>query len=161
MEGASKAGSLPKLGIDLSRLKNVRIMPSTPDPRTFYAVTKLLLMPSLIESAGLVAMEAMTNGIPVLGSNRGGLPETIGDAGFLFDLPARYTPQTRRADGRGGRVVGRDDHPPLGRRRVLRTVQHAARERAQTWHPERLRRYIATFLAALSNGATASRIHDR
>ena len=55
------------MGIDLSGVKNVRIMPNTPDPRQFYAVTKLLLMPSLMENAGFVAMEAMSNGIPVLG----------------------------------------------------------------------------------------------
>jgi glycosyltransferase involved in cell wall biosynthesis len=78
VEGAGKASFLPKLGIDLRGLKNLRIMPNTPDARRFFAVTKLLLMPSLIENAALVAMEAMTNGIPVLASNRGGLPETIG-----------------------------------------------------------------------------------
>jgi hypothetical protein len=37
-------------------------------------------MPSLMENVGLVAMEAMINGIPVLGSTRGALPETIGGA---------------------------------------------------------------------------------
>ena len=109
VEGAGKASFLPQLGIDLSGVKNLRIMPNTPDPRQFYAVTKLLLMPSLMENAGFVAMEAMTNGIPVLASNRGGLPETIGNSphpnplpegegtsgGFLFDIPARYTPETR------------------------------------------------------------------
>ncbi len=53
-------------------------------------------MPSLgNESFGLVAAEAMINGIPVLGSNRGALPGTIGDGGFLFDIPGRYTPETR------------------------------------------------------------------
>ena len=31
----------------------------------FFAVSKLLLMPSLMENAGFIAMEAMTNGIPV------------------------------------------------------------------------------------------------
>ena len=41
-----------------------------PDPWAFLAVTKLLLMPSLMENAALVAMEAMLNGIPVLGSTR-------------------------------------------------------------------------------------------
>ena len=57
---------------------------------------------------GLVAAEAMLNGIPVLASNRGALPETIGDAGFLIDIPARYTPETRtcpqpRRSSRGSR----------------------------------------------------------
>ena len=52
-------------------------------------------MPSLWNEAfGLVAAEAMLNGIPVLGSNRGALPETIGDGGFLFKIPDRYTPET-------------------------------------------------------------------
>ena len=50
-------------------------MPFTPDPRDFYpavfARTRLLLMPSLwLESFGLVAAEAMLNGIPVLASTR-------------------------------------------------------------------------------------------
>ncbi len=95
VEGAGPARCMPQLGIDFGGLKNIKMMSNTPDARQFYAVTKLLLMPSLMETAGLVAMEAMINGIPVLGSNRGGLPETIGDAGLLFDIPARYTPETR------------------------------------------------------------------
>ena len=95
MEGAGKARFLSQLGIDLGGVKNLRIMPNSPDARQFHAATKILLMPSLMENAGLVAMEAMLNGIPVLASNRGGLPETIGDAGFLFDIPAKYTPETR------------------------------------------------------------------
>ena len=78
VEGASKASFLPKLGIDLSGLKNLTIWPNTPDARRIYAASRLILMPSLMENAGCIAMEAMTNGIPVLASNRGGLPETIG-----------------------------------------------------------------------------------
>ena len=88
VEGAGKASFLPQLGIDLGGIRNLRIMPNTPDSRQFYAVTKLLLMPSLMENAGFVAMEAMTNGIPVLASNRGGLPETIGNSPHPNPLPA-------------------------------------------------------------------------
>ena len=96
IEGRSAAGWGQETGIDLARLPNVTIRPNAADPRTFYAVSKLLLIPSLwLESFGLVAAEGMFNGIPVLASNRGALPETIGDAGFLFDIPARYTPDTR------------------------------------------------------------------
>ena len=96
MAGRSQGGWQDDTGIDLARLPNLTIRPSQPDPRELYAATKLLLMPSLWnESFGLVAAEAMLNGIPVLASNRGALPETIGDAGFLFDIPARYTPETR------------------------------------------------------------------
>jgi glycosyltransferase involved in cell wall biosynthesis len=42
-----------------------------------------------------VAAESLINGIPVLASNRGGLPETLSEAGFLFEIPSQYTPQTR------------------------------------------------------------------
>jgi hypothetical protein len=30
-----------------------------------------------------------------LGSNRGGIPEAIGQGGFVYDIPACYTPQTQ------------------------------------------------------------------
>jgi glycosyltransferase involved in cell wall biosynthesis len=59
-------------------------------------VSRLVLMPSLWwESFPWVAAEALINGIPVLASRRGGLPETLQEAGFPFDVPERYTPQTR------------------------------------------------------------------
>ena len=122
VESAGKAGFLPKLGIDLSGVKNLRTIPNSPDAWGFLGVTKMLLMPSLMENAGLVAMEAMLNGIPVLASNRGGLPETIGDAGFLLDIPAKYTPETRNAWGGRSGALGRDDHPPLGRSDGVRAL---------------------------------------
>jgi glycosyltransferase involved in cell wall biosynthesis len=76
--------------LTLRGLPNVRTMENTPDPRQFYSVSKLVLMPSLWrESSPLVAIEAMANGIPVLASDRGGLPETVGEGGFLFAIPAR------------------------------------------------------------------------
>ena len=105
---------------------NLFTMANTFDPRKFYRVTKAIVMPSLWDkSFGLVAAEAMANGIPVLASNRGALPETLGlkkggqapqadgssdasnagprsqspffqgDGGMLFDIPACYTPETR------------------------------------------------------------------
>jgi len=46
---------------------------------------KAALFPSLYEGFGLPALEAMTLGTPVIGSNTGSLPEVIGDAGLLVD----------------------------------------------------------------------------
>jgi glycosyltransferase involved in cell wall biosynthesis len=42
-------------------------------------------LPSLIESFGLTALEAMACGAPVVVSNRGALPEVVGDAGVVCD----------------------------------------------------------------------------
>jgi glycosyltransferase involved in cell wall biosynthesis len=81
------------LPVELSDLTNLNRMANTPDPRDFYRVSRVVLMPSLWrESLGLLHIEAMANGIPVLASDRGALPETLGDAGFVFTIPERCTP---------------------------------------------------------------------
>jgi glycosyltransferase involved in cell wall biosynthesis len=45
----------------------------------------MLVLPSLDEGFGMPALEAMSVGVPVVASNRGALPEVIGDAGLLVD----------------------------------------------------------------------------
>jgi len=93
VEGRGRANGLADAGLDLSGLRNLSRMTNTPDPRAIYRVSRAVLMPSLWrESFGRVAAEALANGLPVLASDRGALPETLGDAGFLFTLPVRCTP---------------------------------------------------------------------
>ena len=93
VEGRGKADGLAGLPVDLSGLTNLNRMANTPDPRDFYHVSRVILMPSLWrESLGRVPIEAMANGIPVLASDRGALPETLGGAGFVFTVPERCTP---------------------------------------------------------------------
>lgn len=48
----------------------------------------LFLLPSEAESFGLAALEAMVNGVPVISSNAGGLPEVNihGESGYLSDI---------------------------------------------------------------------------
>ena len=93
VEGRGTADGLAGLPVDLSGLTNLHRMANTPDPRDFYRVSRVVLMPSLWrESLGRVPIEAMANGIPVLASDRGALPETLGDAGFVFTIPDRCTP---------------------------------------------------------------------
>jgi glycosyltransferase involved in cell wall biosynthesis len=67
------------------------------DMRTIYRRTRILLVPSLLEEAwGRVATEAHTSGIPVIASNRGGLPEAVGPGGILVD-PAEGLPAWQAA----------------------------------------------------------------
>jgi glycosyltransferase involved in cell wall biosynthesis len=52
------------------------------DMRDAYAETKLVVVPSRVEETfGRVPAEAMVSGIPCVVSNRGGLPEVVGDTG--------------------------------------------------------------------------------
>jgi glycosyltransferase involved in cell wall biosynthesis len=48
-----------------------------------YRRSKLLLVPSRYEPFGIVALEAIASGCPVVAANTGGLPEAVGDCGIL------------------------------------------------------------------------------
>jgi hypothetical protein len=54
---------------------NLRVQSKTADVRTIYARTKLLLMPSMYESYGRVAIEAAMSGIPTVASDLPGIRE--------------------------------------------------------------------------------------
>jgi glycosyltransferase involved in cell wall biosynthesis len=93
VEGRGTSDWLARLPLDLSGLANLNRLANTPDPRAFYKVSRAVLVPSLWrESFGRVAAEGLANGLPVLASDRGALPETLGEAGFVFTVPARCTP---------------------------------------------------------------------
>jgi glycosyltransferase involved in cell wall biosynthesis len=93
VEGRRAAGGLAAVDLDLSGLENLHRMANTPDPREFYRVSRAVLVPSLWrESFGRVAAEALANGLPVLASDRGALPETLGEAGLVFTVPERCQP---------------------------------------------------------------------
>jgi glycosyltransferase involved in cell wall biosynthesis len=77
------------MGRPVGTLPNVVVTPNTQDMRPVYGRSRLLLAPSLWwESSGRVLAEAMLNGIPAIITDRGGMPEMVGDAGLRLSLPA-------------------------------------------------------------------------
>lgn len=70
-------------------LPHVRLAPVTDQMAEVYRTTALLLVPSrVVETFGRVALEAAANGIPVVASRSGGLPEAVGPGGVLVDPDA-------------------------------------------------------------------------
>ena len=65
---------------------NVIYLGNTADHKKIYSQTRLLLMPSLYESYGRTAIEAMVSGIPVICAPTPGLKESCGDAAVFCDL---------------------------------------------------------------------------
>lgn len=98
VQSSSDATSLNSIpGIDFSKYPQIMAAPPVPRPRDFLELTRVLLVPSVFpEPFGRVAVEAMLNGIVPVVSERGALPETVGDGGVVLPLPDWLTPAERR-----------------------------------------------------------------
>ncbi len=87
-----------------------------------YASGDAFLFPSSTETLGLVLLEAMAAGCPVVGANRGGIPDIVSDGvnGCLYDpdQPASLTTAVQRL---------------LGDPAARRQLRLAAREEAERW----------------------------
>lgn len=65
---------------------NISYQPPEKNMKKVYQKTGILLFPSLYEEAfGRVIIEAALNGIPVISSNKGALPETVSEGGILLN----------------------------------------------------------------------------
>lgn len=80
---------------EIARLGNVRVLPNARRIETVLEQTSVLLMPSLwYEGFGLIVMEAMLRGIPVIASDSGGLKEAKRGTGYVIPVRPieRYQP---------------------------------------------------------------------
>jgi N-acetyl-alpha-D-glucosaminyl L-malate synthase BshA len=77
-----------RLSRDLGIAEHVRFLGKQDAIEEILSVSDLFLMPSVSESFGLAALEAMACKVPVISSNAGGLPElnVEGVTGFLRDV---------------------------------------------------------------------------
>ncbi len=73
-----------KLGID----DRVQFLGKIDNVAPLLASADLFLLPSQSESFGLSALEALASGVPVIGTNAGGMPEVVrsGETGFLCEV---------------------------------------------------------------------------
>ncbi len=97
----------------------VRMLPGTDDVRPFLASLDLFVMPSHAETYGLVLIEAMAMGRPVIATDAGGVPEIVRDGVDGLLVPPRDPKALAAAMLR----LAGDAH-------LRRTYGHAARTRA-------------------------------
>jgi len=109
-----------------------------------YASGDAFLFPSSTETLGLVLLEAMAAGCPVVGANRGGIPDIITDGtnGCLYEPDG--------ADG-GARSLIEATQRLLGNAAERQALRTAARQEAERWGwagaTEQLRGYYRQVLS--------------
>ena len=114
------------------------VQPAKKEVPEVMAAFDLFVMPSWSEAFGLVALEAMAAGAPVITSNVSSLPEVVGDAAVLIDpmdagaiaaagnrLGQHQVDAVAREDEAGNRILGRDRHGDGAHARTERGGQEA------------------------------------
>lgn len=104
VQSGQSGGSLNAIpGMDFTRYPQIMAAPAVPTPADYFALTRILLVPSVWEEPfGRVAAEAMINAIPPIVSNRGSLPHVVGGdfseggGGRVLSLPDWMTFKTTR-----------------------------------------------------------------
>lgn len=146
-------------GVDLTRHQSLVFSAGVAHPRDFLAVARALLVPAIWEEASaLVSGEAQVNGVPVLASPRGGLPETTARGGFILPIPDDLTvdtaaPVPAAAVAPWIAIIERLWDDP----RFYDASSTRAREAGRDWLPAAVSvRYADAFTRALRRGASGS-----
>lgn len=86
-EGNEYTILLQKLIQDYNLQSRVFMLPFSDSLVSFYTAIDVLIMATKAETVGMVTLEAMACGTPVIGSNAGGTPEILnqGESGYLFE----------------------------------------------------------------------------
>lgn len=61
------------------------VRPARADLRALYSLAETFVFPSWIEGFGIPLVEAMTCGAPIICSDRGAIPEVVGEAALIMD----------------------------------------------------------------------------
>ena len=85
-EGSEYEDYVKKLANDLNLVEKVHFRPFMDEVGVFFRAIDLFVLPSEGETYGMVTLEAMAMGIPVIATNTGGTPEILknGELGTLF-----------------------------------------------------------------------------
>lgn len=129
--------------------ERVRFLGRRLDIPELMALASVVVMPSLAESFGFVALEAMSLGRPVVASSTGGLPEVVGEGGLVV-------PQADAAAL--GEAVVRVLRDPALARRLGRAGETRAAEFTFT---RMIRGYEAVYGRVLSGTAARESVHGR
>jgi glycosyltransferase involved in cell wall biosynthesis len=158
VEGRGQADWLGQVGIDFSTYRNLFRLANTADSRQFYRLSRVVLMPSLWrESFSRVAVESCLNGIPILGSRRGGMPETLAKAGLLLEIPERYQPETRLLPSAAEVAPWVETLVRLWDDAAFyETERRRCLSAAEAWRPERLLPRFEAFFARVLREAARS-----
>lgn len=84
----------------MARYGNVTLRRRTMNMKSVYRDARIVLAPTRIEEAwGRIASEAQFSGIPVIASDRGGLPEAVGPGGVLLNPDGPIEPWVEAVRG--------------------------------------------------------------
>ena len=77
---------LKQLAVDLGVAESVRFLGQVPNGRRYFKAFDLFALSSDHEPFGMVLLEAMAAGVPVIATNCGGAKEVVSDSECLFEL---------------------------------------------------------------------------